>query len=181
MVTTKGPRVDFLPWTGLYEEPELWYQQWLLAPIHLLRECRQIWVSLSWFLNLPYWLRFWVLFGSGAGYLPSPRRNDTGGWNIQGITHSWPRHWVGLGWKIPRKFPFSQKILHGGLAERCQENCPPSGKELGRGVQLGKKSRDTWGSAERCWGRSVVEDWMVLAKWLSKRLIWPFSSIWLPL
>ena len=58
MATTKGPRVDFLPSTGLHEEPELWYQQWLLAPIHLLQECRHIWVSLSWFLNLPYWLRF---------------------------------------------------------------------------------------------------------------------------
>ena len=82
-------RLDSLPLIGLHEEPELWYQQWPLAPIDLLRECRQIWVSLSWFLNLLYWLRFWVLLDSGAGYLPPPRRNDTGvrgaRWNIQGI------------------------------------------------------------------------------------------------
>ena len=30
----KRPRVDFLPSTGLHEEPELWYQQWPLVPIH---------------------------------------------------------------------------------------------------------------------------------------------------
>ena len=76
---TKGPWVDFFPSTGLHEEPELWYQQRPLAPIRLLGECRRIWVSLSWFSNLPNWLRFWVLFGSGAAYLPSPSRKDTGG------------------------------------------------------------------------------------------------------
>ncbi|KAM7227813.1 hypothetical protein CapIbe_021510 [Capra ibex] len=42
-VTTKGPRVDFLPSTGLQEELELWYQQWPLAPICLLGVCRRIW------------------------------------------------------------------------------------------------------------------------------------------
>ena len=78
MVTTKGPGIDFLPLTGLHEELELWYQQWLLAPIFLLGECRRIWVSLSWFSNLPYWLRFLVLFGGGAGYLHPPSRQDTG-------------------------------------------------------------------------------------------------------
>ena len=29
-------------------------------------------------------------------------------------------------------------MLGGGLAERCQENCPRSGKVLGRQAQLGK-------------------------------------------
>ena len=38
------------------------------------------------------------------------------------------------------KYPPSQKILGGGLAERCQENCPPSGKVLDSGAQLGKNS-----------------------------------------
>ena len=41
--------------------------------------------------------------------------------------------------KDTKKFPPRQKRLGGGLAERCQENCPPSGKALGRGAQLGKK------------------------------------------
>ena len=50
-----------------------------LAPICLLRECRRIWVSLCWFLNLPYWLRFRVLFGGGAGYPPPRSRKDAGG------------------------------------------------------------------------------------------------------
>ena len=101
----KGPRVDFLPLTGLHEELELWYQQRPLAPVCLLRGCRRIWVSLSWFLNLPYQLRFSVLFGSGAGYLPPPSRKDTGaGAQVKhpGHTHSWSRHWVVPCWKIPR-------------------------------------------------------------------------------
>ena len=54
MATTKGPRVDVLPSTGLHKDPDLWYRQQPLVPIYLLRECRQIWVSLSWFLNLLY-------------------------------------------------------------------------------------------------------------------------------
>ena len=41
------------------------------------------------FLNLLYWLRFRVLFGSGAVYLTLPSRKDPGGkgreWSIQGI------------------------------------------------------------------------------------------------
>ena len=50
---TKQPRVDFLPLTGLHKELELWYQQRPLAPICLLKECRRIWLSLSWFLGFP--------------------------------------------------------------------------------------------------------------------------------
>ena len=140
----KRPRADFLPSTGLHEELELWYQQWPLAPICLLGECRWIWVSLSWLLNLPHWLRFQVLFGSGAGYLPPPSRKDTGGgggcFQVKhlGHTHSWSRHWVGLSWKILRNFHPGNRYWVGGLAERCRENCPPSGKVLGRGAQLGK-------------------------------------------
>ena len=107
MVTMKGPRVDFLPLTGLHEEPELWYQQRLLAPVCLLRGCRRIWVSLSWFLNLPYWLRFSVLFGSGAGYLLPPSKKDTKwgvGWGWQGRGRSWvnipgiPTHGLDTEW-----------------------------------------------------------------------------------
>ena len=126
----KRPRVDFLPSTVLHKEPELLYQQQPLAPICLLRECRQNWVSLSWFLNLPCWLRFWVLFGSGAGYLPPPSRKDTGGgggWNIRGI----PTHGLDTEWGLVESYwgiPTQSKMLGGGLAERCQENCPPSGR-----------------------------------------------------
>ena len=73
---TKQSRVDLLPATGLHKKLELWYQQWPLVPICLLRECRWIWVSLSWFSNLLYcW--DWVLFGSEAGYLPPYSRKDT--------------------------------------------------------------------------------------------------------
>ena len=128
--TMEGPRVDFLPLTGLHEERELWYQQWPLAPIHLLGECRQISVNFSWFSNLQYSLRFWVLFGGGAGYLPPPSRKDTGvggGWNIQGIpsqgldpewglveryqeipTQSKDTGWES-GWKMPGELPTQWK------------------------------------------------------------------------
>ena len=138
------PRVDFLPSAGLHKEPELWYQQWPLAPIDLLRECRQIWVSLSWFLNLLYWLRFWVLLDSGAGYLPPPRRNDTGvrgaRWNIQGIpTHGPDTEWGSV--ERYEKFPLSQKIPDGGLAERCQENSNPVERYWVRGLNW-KKIKD---------------------------------------
>ena len=186
METMEGPRMDFLPLTGLHVELEVWYQQWPVAPINLLRECRWIWVSLSWFLNLPYWLRFWVLFGGGTGYLPPPSRKDTGGggWNIWGIpTYGLDTEWgsVERYWGIPtQRWEFPPKILGGGLAERCQ-NFPPTGKVLSRGTRSGKKSRKTRGPTERCWGSSIVGDWMVLADLLSKRLIWHFSSIWLPL
>ena len=110
----KQPRVDFLPSTGLHEELELWYQQWPLAPIRLLRECRWIWVSLSWLLNLPYWLGFQVLFGSGAGYLPPPSRKDTGGgsgWNIRGT----PSHGLDTEWgSAERYWEISTQVKHTG-------------------------------------------------------------------
>ena len=175
--------MDFLLLTGLHKELELCYQQWPLVPICLLGEYGRIWVSLSWDLNHPYWLRFWVLLGGGAGYLPPPSRKDTGqawgchGWNIWGIpTHGLDTEWAQL--KDVKEFLPNRKILGGGLAERCQKNCPTSGKVLGRGAQLGKKSRNTRGSAERYIGRSVVGDWMVLAEWLRG---WSdTSSIWLP-
>ena len=40
--------------------------------------------------------------------------------------------------KDMEKSPPSQKIQGEGLAERCQENCPPSGRVLGKRAQLGK-------------------------------------------
>ena len=52
--------------------------------------------------------------------------------------------------KDTEKFPPSQKIQGEGLAERCQKNCPPSGKVLGRGARLEKNLRNTQGLAERC-------------------------------
>ena len=86
------------------------------------------------FLNLLYWLRFWVLFGSGAVYLTLPSRKDTGGkgreWSIQGIptdgldteggsveryreitTQSKDTGWAGEGdgWKMPGEQPTQWK------------------------------------------------------------------------
>ena len=143
----KWPRVDFLPSTRLHKELELWYQQWPLVPTCLLGECRWIWLSLSWFSHLPYWLRFWVLFGGGGGYLPPSSRKDTGrgpGWNIRGIsTHVLDMSGAWL--KDTEKSPPSQKILGWGLAETCQGNYPPSGKVLGRGAQLGEKIQEHLG------------------------------------
>ena len=112
----KWPRVDFLPSTGLHEEPELWYGQWLLAPICLLGECRWIWVSLSWFLNLLYWLRFWVLFGGREGYLPPRTRKDIGRGQVKHpgntyseiSTQSKDTGW-GAGWKMPGELPTQWK------------------------------------------------------------------------
>ena len=106
-----------------FKEPELWYQTQPLSPIRLLGECRQTWPSLSWFSNLPYWLRFWVLFGSGAGYLPPSSwkaASRAGGWvKYPGHTrHGLDTEWAQL--KDTEKFPLSQKVLGEWLAERCQ-------------------------------------------------------------
>ena len=118
------PSFNWTPWGTRALVPA-----WPLAPIHLLGECRWIQVSLSGFLNLLYWLRFWVLFSGGADYLPPPSRKDTwrgmggGRWNIWGIpTHgidtewgSVERYWeiptqakdteLGAGWKMPGELP----------------------------------------------------------------------------
>ena len=56
----------------------------------------------------------------------------------------------GVQLKDTEKLPPSQKILHGGQVERCRGNYPPSGKVLGWGCSIGKTSRNTQGSAERC-------------------------------
>ena len=48
----KRPRVDFLPATGLHEEPELWYQQQPCVPIRLHGECRQICTKERWLHGL---------------------------------------------------------------------------------------------------------------------------------
>ena len=52
----KGPRVDFCPLLELNEDPEPSNQRRSLVPICLLGEFRLVWVSLSWFSDLPYWL-----------------------------------------------------------------------------------------------------------------------------
>ena len=104
----KRHRVDFLPSTGLHEEPELWHQQWRRASIRLLGECRQIWLSLCWFLDLLYWLRVWVYLAVEQFTCPPPSRKDTEGWGKRvehpGHTHSRSRHWGGLSWNIPRNY-----------------------------------------------------------------------------
>ena len=94
-----------------------------------------------------------------------------------GHTHSWSRHeWDSAEryWEIPTQ----AKDTGWGMAERCQGNYPSRGKVLGGWGLTGKKSRDTQGPTERCQGHSIVGDWIVLAEWLSKKLIWHFSSIW---
>ena len=183
----KRHRVDFLPSTGLHEELELWHQQWRLASIRLLGECRQIWVSLSWFLDLLYWLRVWVYLVVEQFTCPLPVGKIPGGggreWSIQGIpthgldteegsaetyqeitTQSKDTGWAGQGegWKMPGEWPTQWKGTGGEGS-------------------FGKKSRNTWGSAEWYQGRSVLGDWRVFAEWVSKRLMWHFSFIWLPM
>ena len=95
VTTDKGPRVDFSPLLDLYEEPEFLYLQRPFGPVHLLRESRQIWVSLSCFLALLCFRSFiwwsWVLFGGlqqvPASPTPTPKLKDTG-------IHSVVRDWV---------------------------------------------------------------------------------------
>ena len=168
MATTKGSRVDFLSLTGLHEELELWYKQWPLVPIHLLGWCRWIWVSLSLFLNLSCWLRFWVLFGGGGGSCPLPVGKILGWeprWNIRDIpTRGLDTEWCSV--ERYQGIPTQSKDSGWGAGWRCQENCPPGGKVLGREARLGKKLRNTWGLAKKCWGRTIVRDWMILVEWL---------------
>ena len=119
--------------------------QWTLVPICLLGECRRIWVSLSWFLNLPYWLRFWVLFGGGAGYLPPPSRKDTGdeggvgGCETSGgiPTHGLDTEWgsVERCWGIPTQ----SKDTGWWAGWKMAGELPKQWKGTGRGAQLGKK------------------------------------------
>ena len=127
----EGSRVDFLLCLN-YEEPESWYQQQPLVPIHILAAaaaaakslqscltlCNPIdaahqaplslgfsrqestslespndLVTLTWFSNLPYWLKVLSFICSGAGYLPpSSWKILRGGDGRQG-------------WKIPRENP----------------------------------------------------------------------------
>ena len=99
----------------------------------LLRECRQIWVSLFWFSNIPYWLRFWFHLVVSR-FLPTPGWKETGGGacvKYPGHTHSWSRqwgsveryqeiptqvkdNWVGGCLKDAREYPPSVKVLAGG-------------------------------------------------------------------
>ena len=44
--------------------------------------------------------------------------------------------------KDTEKFPPTEKILGGRLAERCRGNYSPNGKVLGRGAQLEKKIKE---------------------------------------
>ena len=108
------------------------------AATHLLRECRWVWVSLSWLSNLQYWSRVWVWFRSGAGYQPPPRWKDTGEggarWNIRDRpTHGLDTEWASV--KNTKKFPPRWKILGGGQSERCQ-GIPTQWKDTGGGEVL---------------------------------------------
>ena len=71
-------RVNFSPLPELYKDQEAWYQQRSLASICLLRESRRIWVSLSWFSDLPYWLMILSFIWQYSRYLPPPSRKILG-------------------------------------------------------------------------------------------------------
>ena len=166
-----------------FKELELWYQQQPLSSIHLLRECRRIWLSLSWFSNLPYWLRFWILFGGGSGYLPPPSKKDTGGraggWNIRGVPTHGSKHWVGLGWKISRNSHPVKRYWVGGWLKDAWGITHPV-ERYWAGGWIRKKIEEYpglgWNTPRSCHCRELNGlDWVV------KRLIWHFSSIWLPL
>ena len=136
---TKWPRVDLLPSTGLREGPELWYQQWPLAPIYLLGECRQVWVFPGFWTSHIGWDSEFYL---AVEQVTCPLLAGKMLWGAQGeISGAYPLMvWTlsGAQLKDTEEFPPSQKMLGGGLAKRCQENCPHSGKVLGSRAQLGK-------------------------------------------
>ena len=172
----KQPRVDFLPATGLHKEPELLYQQRPLAPIRFLGECRRIWVKSLLVLESP--VLFEILsFIWRWRQLPVPSHQERlwvgGAWvKHPGHTHSWSTHWEGLSWKIQRNSHPVKSCWVRGWLKHARRIAHPVERYWGGGLDWEKKSRNTQGSAERCWGRSVVGDWTVLAEWLSKRLIW---------
>ena len=139
IATMKGPRVDFLPSTGLHEEPELCYQP--LAPICLLRECKRIWVSLSWFSNFPYWLRFCFIWWWSRLPAPSQQERHWGqGSQVKhpGYTHSWSIYWVGFSWKILRNsHPVKRYCMEDRLKD-AEGITHPVERYWGGGAQLGK-------------------------------------------
>ena len=126
----KGPRADSSPLPELYEELEPWYQQRHTRPHLLPRRSEYIWVNLSWFSDLLYWLKslnFYLVGYSRYCPLSAERYGGVGGverhWNI--LT-PWTRYWVGLGSKIVRNT---------GPTERYEGDClkgtkeiPPSGR-----------------------------------------------------
>ena len=104
----EGTQSGLPSFTGLHEELELWYQQWPLVPIRLLRECRQIWVSLSWsWISCTGWnSEFYLSVEQVTCPLPVGKILGGGGdrWNILGIsTHGLDIEWglVGRYWGIP--------------------------------------------------------------------------------
>ena len=181
----KVPRVDFLPSPELHEEPEIWYLQWPLAPIRLLGESRRIWVNLSWFSNLPYWLRFWVLFGGGACcpppklcHLPVGKILVGVGWDSDEISGAYPlmvSTLSGAQLEDTEKFPPSQKIPGGRLGEKAQQNTQPV-ERYWSGASTERNRGIPGAQLKRYWGHSIVGDWMILAECIGKRLIWHFLN-----
>lgn len=108
----KGPRADFSSLPELYEDPECWHQQRLLGPVRFLRESRRIWVSISWFLDLQFWLmilsfiqwcstlllssRLSLKLGFKKKYLGHPQWKTLGrfwlSWNTESLS-SVEKHW----------------------------------------------------------------------------------------
>ena len=132
----KGPRADSSPLPELYEKLEPWYQQRHTRPHLLPRSSEYIWVNLSWFSDLLYWLK--ILNFCLVGYsrycpLSVERYGRVGSverhWNIP---TPWTRYWVGLGWKILRNTCPIERYW-GGLVERYQGNTT-QWKALGRGA-----------------------------------------------
>ena len=111
----KWARVDFLPATGLH-----------------------------WFTDLPYWLRFWVLLGGDAGYLPPHSRKDTrwGPSETPEHTHSWSRQRVGLSWKIPRNSHPGRRHWVGGWLKDARGITHPVERYWVGGAQLREKKEE---------------------------------------
>ena len=155
----KWPRADFPPLVEFHEEVQLWCQQ---QPSTSSESSDKSGEVSPGFRNLPYWLRFWVLFGSGTGYLPPPSWKHTGRaaqMKYPGHTLSWSWHWVGLGWKI-RRNPHPVKRYWMGAVWKTPGNTHiiKSYWDAGVGGALSwKKWRNTQGSAERCQGHFGVQ------------------------
>ena len=96
-----------------------------------------------------------------------------------GYTHSRSRHWVGLGWKISRNSHPVKRYWVGGWLKDAWGITHPV-ERYWAGGWIRKKIEEYpglgWNTPRSCHCRELNGlDWVV------KRLIWHFSSIWLPL
>ena len=156
-MTTKRPTVDIsFTWT-LWRIGDFVAAK-ALVPICLLRKSRETWVSLFWFLDLPYWLMIlnfiWCCI---ADICPLP------------VERSWGE---GASWKILVTLS-SGNWGWGGRRRRVLIE-----SYQGIPTQVGRYWGDRldWKISEF----SKLQEIAVFAEWLGKRLIWKSSSIQLP-